>query len=229
MNRLKFCPALLAIALLGGAAGARAQGDTTVSRPGPEIGFAIGGAFPQGNFTRNVSTGLDLYLRFSVPIKPSSGLSLYATGSGVDFKAENQGAILDSTGAVTSASQDLDFRSAAVHVGFQWAGAWEKGQIRPRIGVALGPHFVETKSQVRVDGLLVDSLSQANEQTRWGLRFQVGSEWVLRNNVGLTLEFKLDNIWNVAQYEVSDGTSPAEIQEKSVAYVSFLLGLMLPL
>ena len=76
---------------------------------------------------------------------------------------------------------------------------------------------------------LIDSMTQTSEQTRFGLRAQLGSELVLRNNIGLTLEFKLDHVFNVLQYSASDGSSEAATEEKSVASISFLAGLVFPL
>jgi hypothetical protein len=195
----------------------------------PEIGFAIGAAFPQGDFTRNVNTGLDGYLRISYPLKSDKGLSLMATGGGADFKSENQGGILDTLGNLTSASQEMDFRSAYAHVGLQWTGSWQEFALRPRLGISAGAHWTETKSSVTVAGVLVDSLTQTTQATRPGIRFQLASDWVLRNNVGLTLEFKLDHVWNVAQFEVSNGSEEADVVEKSVSYISFLVGLAIPL
>ena len=195
----------------------------------PEIGFAIGAAFPQGDFTRNVNTGLDGYVRISYPLNSKKGLSLLATGGGADFKSENQGAILDTAGNITSASQELDFRSAYAHIGLQWTGSWEVLALRPRLGISGGAHWTETKSSVTVGGGLVDSLTQTTQATRPGIRFQLASDWVLRNNVGLTLEFKLDHVWNVAQFDVSNGAEEADIVEKSVSYISFLVGLAIPL
>jgi hypothetical protein len=195
----------------------------------PEIGFAIGAAFPQGDFTRNVNTGLDGYVRISYPLNSKKGLSLLATGGGADFKSENQGGILDTAGNLTSASQEMDFRSAYAHIGLQWTGSWQVFALRPRLGVSAGAHWTETKSSVIVGGGLVDSLTQTTQATRPGIRFQLASDWVLRNNVGLTLEFKLDHVWNVAQFEVSNGSEEADMIEKSVAYISFLIGLVIPL
>ena len=195
----------------------------------PEVGFAIGAAFPQGDFTRNVNTGLDGYVRISYPLKSEKGLSLLVTGGGADFKSENQGAILDTAMNLTSASQELDFRSAYAHIGLQWTGSWQMFALRPRLGLSAGAHWVETKSSVMVSGVLIDSLTQTTQATRPGIRFQLASDWVLRNNIGLTLEFKLDNVWNVAQFEVSNGSEEADIIEKSVSYISFLVGLVIPL
>lgn len=195
----------------------------------PEFAFAIGAAFPQGDFTRNVNTGLDGYVRFSYPIISKNGLSIMAVGGGNDFSSEDQGAIIDTTGTLTSASQSLDYRAFSAHLGLQWTGSWQTFSLRPRVGVSAGAHWVETQSQVRVSGALVDSLTQTTNQTCPGLRLQLGSDWVLRNNVALTFEFKLDHVFKVAQYQVSDGVDPAEVIEKSVSYISFVAGLVFPL
>jgi hypothetical protein len=195
----------------------------------PEFGIAIGAAFPQGDFTRNVNTGLDGYARFSYPIVSKNGLSIMAVGGASDFSSEDQGAIVDSTGNYTSATQSLDYRSASAHLGLQWTGSWQSFALRPRVGVSAGANWVETQSTVRVSGALVDSLTQTTNQTRPGLRLQLGSDWVLRNNVALTFEFKLDHVFKVAQYQVSDGVDPAGVIEKSVSYISFVAGLVFPL
>ncbi len=221
--------AIAAAAVMGGGVAAHAQDTTITSGVRPEIAFAIGAAFPQGNFNRDVDAGLDGYIRLSYPVKPSNGLSLVAMGGGTDFKAQNKGSIIDTSGTVTSASQDLDYRAAQAYLGFQWTGAWESMRLRPRVAVSGGANFIETKSEVTVDGLRIDSLTQTTEETRFGLRFQLGSDWVLRNNIGLTIEFKLDHVFNVVQYEVSDGTEPVSTEQKSVAYVSILAGLVFPL
>lgn len=196
---------------------------------GPEFAFAIGAAFPQGDFTRDVNTGFDGYLRFSYPVHSENGLSILALGGGSDFSSENQGAILDSTGTLTAASQALDYRSAFAHLGLQWTGSWQTLVLRPRIGVSAGAHWVETRSTVKVSGALVDSLEQTTKQTRPGLSLELGSDWVLRNNVALTFEFKLDHVFKVAQYQVSDGVNPTGKIEKSASYVSFLIGLVFPM
>ncbi len=195
----------------------------------PEFAFAVGAAFPQGDFTREVNTGLEAYVRFSYPIVTKNGLSIAASGGASDFSSENQGAILDTSGAVTTASQDLDYRSAFAHLGLQWTGSWQTFSLRPRLGVSAGAHWVETKSTVMVTGVVVDSLSQTTQQTRPGLRLLLASDWVLRNNIGLSFEFHIDNVFKVAQYEVSDGVNPSTAVEKSVAYVSFLVGIVFPL
>ena len=197
----------------------------------PELAVAVGAAFPQGDFTRDVNTGLDTYLRFSYPIRSQNGLSLAVTGGGSDFSSEDHGAILDTSGGgtTTSATQKLDYRSIYAHLGVQWTGSWQTYSLRPRIGVSAGPHWVETKSTVNVAGAVIDSLSQTEQQTRPGLRLQLASDWVLRNNVALTFEFKLDHVFKVAQYEVSDGVNPSTVIEKSVSYISFLGGIVFPL
>ena len=195
----------------------------------PEIAFAIGAAFPQGNFTRNVNAGFDGYVRISYPLKSKNGLSLMWFGGATDFKAENQGGILDTAGALTPASQELDYRSAQAYVGLQWTGSWQALQLRPRVGIAGGAHWVETQSHVRVGGVLVDSLAQANSQTRPGLQFQLASDWVLRNNIALTFEFKINHVWKVAQFDVSDGNNTVSTIEKSVSYLSVLGGLVFPI
>jgi hypothetical protein len=197
---------------------------------GPEIGVAIGAAFPQGNFTRNVNTGLTGYLRFSFPIKPSSGLSLMALGSGVDFKTEEAGVVVDTSGGGRSSiSQETDFRSAGAMFGLQWSGSWEKSVFRPRLGISGGALFIESASQVRVDGALVDSLRQTEEQTRFGLLAQLASDWVLQNNIALTFEFQLNQMFNVAQFTVVEETGAVTSESRNVAYVSFLIGLAIPL
>jgi len=220
----------IAAAVMWGGAAAHAQDTTMSPSVRPEIAFAIGAAFPQGNFNRDVDAGLDGYIRFSFPVKPSAGFSLVAMGGGTDFKAQKKGSIIDTTlGTFTEASQNLDYRAAQAYFGFQWTGAWETGRLRPRVALSAGPNWIETKSEVTVDGALVDSLTQTSEQTRVGLRIQLGSDWVLRNNIGLTFEFKLDHVFNVVQYEVSDGTGPVSTEQKSVAYISILAGLVFPL
>jgi hypothetical protein len=195
----------------------------------PEFALAVGAAFPQGDFTREVNTGLVGYARLSYPIVTRNGLSILAAGGASDFSSENQGAIVDTAGNVTSASQDLDYRSAFAHLGLQWTGSWQTFSLRPRLGASVGAHWVETRSTVRVSGAEVDSLQQTTHQTCPGLRFILASDWVLRNNVGLTFEFQIDNVFNVTQYEVSDGSHPADVVEKNVSYVSFLAGLTFPL
>jgi hypothetical protein len=229
----KFIHGLTVVMAMGSVSPAAAQEirDTIleVDKLRPEFSVAMGAAFPQGDFTRDVNTGLDGYVRFSFPIKSENGLSLLATGGGTDFTSENQGAILDTTGALTSASQSLDYRSAFVHLGLQWTGSWQQMSLRPRIGVSAGAHWVETHSTVTVAGAKIDSLDQTTSVTRPGIRLQLGSDWVLRNNLALTFEFKLDHVFKVAQYEVSDGVDPAGVVEKSVSYVSFLAGIVFPL
>lgn len=195
----------------------------------PELALALGAAFPQGDFTREVNTGLEGYLRFSFPIVSKNGLSIALAGGGGDFSSENQGAIVDTLGNVTTASQDLDYRQAFAHLGLQWTGSWQTFSLRPRVGVSAGAHWVETKSTVMLTGVVVDSLSQTTQQTRPGLRLLLASDWVLRNNVGLSFEFHIDNVFKVAQYEVSDGVNPSGVIEKSVSYVSFLIGIVFPL
>jgi hypothetical protein len=195
----------------------------------PELALSVGAAFPQGDFTRDVNTGLDVYARFSYPIVSKNGLSLLLAGGGTDFSSENQGAIVDTLGNITSASQELDSRSAFAHLGVQWSGSWQTSSLRPRLGLSAGAHWVETQSTVKVTGVPIDSLAQTTNQTCPGLRLFVGSDWVLRNNIALSFEFQIDNVYKVAQYEVSDGVNPSGVVEKSVSYVSFLAGLVFPL
>ena len=195
----------------------------------PELALAVGAAFPQGDFTREVNTGLEVYARISYPIVSKNGLSLLVAGGGTDFSSENQGAIVDTAGNVTSASQDLDSRSAFAHVGLQWSGSWQTSSLRPRLGISGGAHWVETQSTVKVSGYEIDSLAQTTNQTCPGLRLFVGSDWVLHNNIALSFEFQIDNVYKVAQYQVSDGVNPSDVVEKSVSYVSFLAGLVFPL
>lgn len=231
MATLRLCSAL--VLLWASASTLRAQeirDSLEVSeRLKPELALAIGAAFPQGDFTREVNTGLEGYMRLSYPIVTKNGLSISAAGGAGDFSSENQGAILDTAGAVTTASQDLDYRQAFAHLGFQWTGSWQTFSLRPRVGVSAGAHWVETRSTVKVTGVVVDSLSQTTTQTRPGLRLLLASDWVLRNNVGLSFEFHIDNVFKVAQYAVSDGANPSETMEKSVSYVSFLIGIVFPL
>ena len=231
MRTLRIWLAVLALGLSADALRAQEIRDSlSVSeRLKPELAFAVGAAFPQGDFTREVNTGLEGYIRFSFPIVTKNGLSVALSGGGSDFSSENQGAILDTSGAVTTASQDLDYRSAFAHLGLQWTGSWQMMSLRPRLGVSAGAHWVETQSTVKVTGVVIDSLSQTTNQTRPGLRLLLASDWVLRNNVGLSFEFHIDNVFKVAQYEVSDGVNPSGVIEKSVSYVSFLVGIVFPL
>lgn len=231
MRTLRLWLAVLALCVSADALRAQEIRDSlSVSeRLKPELAFAVGAAFPQGDFTREVNTGLEGYIRFSFPIVTKNGLSISASGGGSDFSSENQGAIVDTSGATTTASQDLDYRSAFAHLGLQWTGSWQTFSLRPRLGVSAGAHWVETQSTVKVTGVVVDSLSQTTTQTRPGVRLLLASDWVLRNNIGLSFEFHIDNVFKVAQYTVSDGVNPSEVIEKSVSYVSFLIGIVFPL
>lgn len=230
---MRFISRLILLILCGAASAAQAQevhDSVRVSEKlKPELALAAGAAFPQGDFTREVNTGLEAYMRFSFPIVSKNGLSIAASWGGSDFSSENQGTIVDTAGNFTSASQELDYRSAYAHLGLQWTGSWQMMSLRPRLGVSAGAHWVETNSTVKVSGAIIDSLAQTTHQTRPGLRLLVASDWVLRNNIGLSFEFHIDNVFKVAQYQVSDGVNPTGTIEKSVSYVSFLMGIVFPL
>lgn len=227
---LTIVAAIFLFNLTGGAQAQEIRDSLEVSEKlKPELALAFGAAFPQGDFTREVNTGLEGYLRFSFPIVSKNGLSIAVSGGASDFSSENQGTIVDTAGNTTSASQDLDYRSAFAHLGLQWTGSWQTFSLRPRLGITAGAHWVETMSTVKVTGAIVDSLSQTTQQTRPGLRLLLGSDWVLRNDVALAFEFHIDNVFKVAQYEVSDGVNPSGVVEKSVSYVSFLIGIVIPL
>lgn len=233
-RRVGVCGGILcAVAACFGVPSVQAQEirDSIVVNPKlrPEFGLTVGAAFPQGDFTRDVNTGLEVYGRFSYPIRTENGLSILLSGGASDFSSENQGAIIDTTGNLTSASQELDYRSVFTHLGLQWTGSWETFSLRPRLGISAGAHWVETQSTVKVTGVPIDSLAQTTHQTTPGIRLFLASDWVLRNNVALTFEFHIDNVFKVAQYQVSDGVNPSGVVEKSVSYVSFLGGLVFPL
>lgn len=198
-------------------------------QPRMELAFALGAAFPQGDFTREVGTGVLGHGRLSIPIVSQNGLSLAASGGASDFTSDDQGVIVDTAGNVTSAQQELDYRSAFAHVGLQWTGSWQTLSLRPRLGISAGAHWIETRSLVRVSGTEVDSLVQSTHQTRPGLRFLLASDWVLRNDIALSFEFQIDNVFRVGQYEVSDGVNPTSVREQNVSYIAFLVGLVVPL
>ena len=153
-----------------------------------------------------------------------------ALGSGVDFKSEQFGQAIDTTGGGSaSLSQQTDFKSLGAMLGLQWTGSWEKGVFRPRLGLSGGALFIESVSEVRADGVLVDSLGQSSEQTCFGLLVQIGSDWVMQNNVALAFEFQLNHMFNVAQFVAVDETGAVATENKGVTYVSFLIGLAVPL
>jgi hypothetical protein len=80
-----------------------------------------------------------------------------------------------------------------------------------------------------VDGALIDSLRQTQEQTRPGLLVQLASDWVMQNKVALAFEFQLNHMFNVAQFTVVEETGAVKSENAGVTYVSFLIGLSVPL
>jgi hypothetical protein len=198
------------------------------TQPRGELTIALGPAFPQGDFTRNVSTGLDGQIRVGLHLRSVKGLTLIVGAIGADFAADDARVIVDTTGGTAVASQTTDFRVAGGHLGVQWAGPWTPGSIRPRFVLAPGLYLIESEATVRLVSESTDRISSSESESKFGIHAELGGDWMYRRSIGLNITLSSDQVFDVLQFEKATSSGEVKTTSKSVTYITLMFGATIP-
>ncbi len=200
-----------------------------------EVALSLGGTYPQGGFTRYADAGVLFNLRATIHTPVLEFVSTWVDISVVPFSRDVQQTFIveQIVGGPTlfrPVEQVTSETMVAGHIGLQIANPTRRGLFRPRAALGIGLYSFQTDivwTEELSDGTTTTLASEdIDTQTSFGWRGMLGADFFVSPQVGFTMDFVYDQVFNLRQEEGPDAGNKltARFQGFSVGVVYMFEG-----
>lgn len=205
-----------------------AAGPVSGENPIGELGLAVGGIFPQGDFARYTDPGLNFMIRLNVHIPKVKAVSGWFDIGGSAFARDEDPVFLLVDDIALPAKKEESESGFYLHLGVQLGSASRRGFFRPRAALAPGLYIFNTRTTLRPLDYEEDLFANNNTQVRLGWRGAIGADFFFSTKWGISVSFLYDHVLNLHRVSDVDELGNTFTVSRSARFHSFMIGAVIP-
>lgn len=195
-----------------------------------EVGIAVGGVSPQGNFGTYADEGPTALIRASIHINQAPMFSGYLDLGGSLFSSQTEDVDVWIEGlGMYVAEKTVSQYNICLHAGLQLGSSTRRGAIRPRAVLAPGLYVFNTKTTVRMLDEDENFLDESDAQLKFGYRGILGSDFFFTTRWGISVAFVFDQVINLHHDHLYDQNGRLKQVSQSARFYSIMVGVVWPM